>query len=250
MAKSRFHKLTKWMLWIHRYTGFVLSLLFLFWFISGFVMMYKDFPYLSRAESLQHKASIPHQGSTVHQKILDEFASDKNWESIKIAGLLGQSVYQFQDGKGDLACFFADTGEKVVIDENEAKKVALHFIENKHSIKDVVYMDELDQWTPRTRFIPYLPAYKVHIDDGQGTVCYVSSVTGEVFQKLNTSDKVWAWLGAIPHWIYFKDLRIHTQLWRDIVVTLSILGTIMCIAGLYIGVIRVKLKKAKLLRFL
>ena len=53
------HKLTKWMLWIHRYTGFVLSLVFLFWFLSGFVMMYKDFPYLSKGEILIRSANIP-----------------------------------------------------------------------------------------------------------------------------------------------------------------------------------------------
>ncbi len=249
MAKSRFQKLTKWALWIHRYTGFVLSLLFLFWFLSGFVMMYKDFPYLSRSESLQHKASIPNQKPTLKPKAFDKFNLDKNWESIKVAGLLGRPVYQFQSPQGDLGCFFADTGEKVAVDERKAKEVALDFTENKHSVKKVEYMADLDQWTPRTRFIPYLPAYKVYVDDGQGTVCYVSSVTGEVFQKLNRSDKVWAWLGAIPHWIYFKDLRIRTQLWRDIVVALSILGTIMCIAGLYMGIIRVKLKKYNKLAF-
>lgn len=249
MAKSRLHRLTKWMLWVHRYTGFVLSLLFMFWFFSGFVMMYKDFPYLSRAESLQHKSSIPLQKPRLNQEVLGELVFEKNWATIKIAGLLGRPVYQLQNNQGDLACFFADTGEKVAIDEEAAEKVTLQFIENSHSINKVVYMDELDQWTPRTRFIPYLPAFKVHVDDGRGTICYVSSVTGEVFQKLNTSDKVWAWLGAIPHWIYFKNLRIHTQLWRDIVVALSLLGTIMCIAGLYMGVIRVKLKKSNKLAF-
>ncbi len=127
----------------------------------------------------------------------------------------------------------------------EAKQVVEDFIRGEYDINEVEKMDKLDQWTPRTGFLPYLPAYKVYLDNGKGTVCYVSSVTGEFFQKVNLADKIWVWLGAIPHWIYFKDLRIQTLLWRDVVVGLSLLGVVMCIAGLYMGIIRVKGKKHK-----
>ncbi|SVC74676.1 uncharacterized protein METZ01_LOCUS327530, partial [marine metagenome] len=41
----------EWIRLIHRYLAFVLSLVFLVWFLSGFVMMYKDFPSLSPNES-------------------------------------------------------------------------------------------------------------------------------------------------------------------------------------------------------
>ncbi|MEM0938651.1 MAG: PepSY domain-containing protein [Bacteroidota bacterium] len=244
MAKKKLKKLTKWMLWLHRYTGFALSLLFLFWFLSGFVMMYKDFPYLSKAESLQRTASIPINEPTLEPWPFNGLTQGQSWESIKMVALFGRPVYQFQDKQGNFDCFFADTGEKVAaISIDEARQIALDFMDGKHAVEKVEPMGELDQWTPRTRFMPYLPAYKVFMEDGQQTVCYVSSVTGEVFQKLNTADKIWAWLGAIPHWIYFKDLRIRTQLWRDIVIALSMIGIFMCTAGLYMGIIRIRRKK-------
>ena len=249
MAKKRLRKLTKWMLYVHRYTGFVLSLLFLFWFISGFVMMYKSFPYLSKSESLEHMESIPSQNIFFELAALAENAAGlnrKNLHSIKIVSLQDRPVYRLQSKEGDFHCFFADTGEKVPsIGTDEAKQIVDDFMKGEYAIENVELMQQLDQWTPRTRFLPYLPAYKVYLDDGQGTVCYVSSVTGELFQKVNLADKIWAWLGAIPHWIYFKDLRVRTQLWRDVVVGLSLMGVVMCIAGLYMGIIRVKRKKHK-----
>ena len=247
MAKKRLRKITKWMLYVHRYTGFALSLLFLFWFISGFVMMYKSFPYLSKSESLERTASIPGQNAFVESSALIENIADLDKEevhSIEIVSLLDRPVYRMQSKKGDFHCFFADTGEQVPsVDTKEAKQIVDDFIKGEYTIKKVEPLDKLDQWTPRTRFLPYLPAYKVYLEDGKGTVCYVSSVTGEIFQKVNCADKIWAWLGAIPHWIYFKDLRIQTQLWRDVVVGLSILGVVMCVAGLYMGIVRVRRKR-------
>ena len=249
MTKKRLGKLTKWMLYVHRYTGFVLSLLFLFWFISGFVMMDKGFPYLGKSESLRRMSSIPSQKPFLEPGAFSENAAGLDWQnvhSIQIVSLLGRPVYRLQSTDGDFACYYADTGEKVpTLSTGEAKQIVDDFMKGEYAIKKVEPMHKLDQWTPRTRFLPYLPAYKVYLDDGQGTVCYVSSVTGEVFQQVNLADKTWAWLGAIPHWIYFKDLRIQTQLWRDVVVGLSLLGVVMCIAGLYMGIVRIKRKRHK-----
>ena len=241
-------KFTQIMLVVHRYLGFGLSVLFLFWFLSGFVMMYKDFPYLSKSEVWKRSEKVPYEKITMtaHELILAQGLEDIAWGSIKVTSLLGRPVYRLQDEEGILHCYYADTGERLNrITQEQAIEIVNAFMNERYEISEVEKTEQLDQWTPRTRFLPYLPAYKVHIDDGEGTVCYISSVTGEVFQKLNTSDKVWAWLGPIPHWIYFKDLRIHTQLWRDIIVFLSLLGTIMCVAGLYMGIARVKTKNRK-----
>ena len=45
--------ITKFMYTIHRVLGTLLSILFLVWFLSAFVMMYHGFPRASQAEKLE-----------------------------------------------------------------------------------------------------------------------------------------------------------------------------------------------------
>ncbi len=113
MAKKRLKKLTKWMLCVRRYTGFALCLLFFFWFISGFVMMYKSFPYLSKSESLERTASIPIQKVFSEPAALIENAAGLNKEnlhSFKIVSLQDRPVYRLQSKEGDFHCFFCRYG--------------------------------------------------------------------------------------------------------------------------------------------
>jgi hypothetical protein len=39
-----------------------------------------------------------------------------------------------------------------------------------------------------------------------GEQIYVSSVTGDVVQDTTRASRFWAYLGAIPHWMYFTPL--------------------------------------------
>jgi uncharacterized iron-regulated membrane protein len=239
MKKKVKKKIIKFFVITHQWSGFILSLMFLIWFLSGFVLMYKDFPYIQRAEIIEKSTAIPLQ-AVAHADSLPI----GGFESIHTAKLIAQfqrPLWRIIDREGRPSAYFADTGEELRLsNEEDAIKVVADFESMPVKALSVQFDDWLDQWTPRTRFIPYLPWYKVKVDDGKGTVYYVSSVNGEIVQKLNTADKVWAWLGAIPHWIYFKDLRITTQRWRDVVVALSIAGVLMSITGLVLGFIRYK----------
>lgn len=55
-------------------------------------------------------------------------------------------------------------------------------------------------------------------------------------------------MGAIPHCIYFKDIRINTPLWRFVVITLSSFGVLLSIVGIILGINRFNIaRKRKLL---
>ena len=44
-------------------------------------------------------------------------------------------------------------------------------------------------------------------DDPARTQIYVSSTSGEVVLWTTASQRFWNWFGAIPHWLYFTQLR-------------------------------------------
>jgi hypothetical protein len=48
--------------------------------------------------------------------------------------------------------------------------------------------------------------------------------------------RFWNWFGAIPHWLYFKDLRTDRWLWIQTVVWTSIIGSFLTLFGLYLGI--------------
>lgn len=81
-----------------------------------------------------------------------------------------------------------------------------------------------------------MPIYKIYFADDAGTQLYLSSQNGEALQFSNRSERFWAWLGAIPHWVYFTWLRQDTVLWTKTVIWLTALGCLMVIAGIWVTV--------------
>lgn len=95
-----------------------------------------------------------------------------------------------------------------------------------------------DQWTVYGQFHAHRPLHKVSTDSVDGDVVYVSGTTGEVLQDTHGRERFWNWLGAVPHWLYFKALRERHSLWYNLMVWSSALGTILVAAGLYLGIKR------------
>lgn len=104
------------------------------------------------------------------------------------------------------------------------------------AIVKVDTLRELEQWIPFGKLHNEFPIYKFYFNDVDKHQLYVSSQTGEALQFTDKNNRFWAWLGAIPHWIYFTSLRQNSQLWADVVIWLSGIGCIMCIAGMILGI--------------
>ena len=80
------------------------------------------------------------------------------------------------------------------------------------------------------------PIYKYYFDDEEQHQLYLSSKSGKVLQRTDQKSRFWAWIGAIPHWIYFTSLRQDAKLWSQVVIWLSGIGCLMCLAGGYLAI--------------
>ncbi len=210
--------------------------------------MYKDFPYLQEDERLSKISPLSVQQVLAPQYVVP--AEDiGSVESLKLLMLRDRPIYQWEvDGVPYQA--HADDGTEVSkVSKEEAEEIVRAFDQKDYQVAQNESSLEMDQWTVRTRFVPYLPFHKITVADHQGLTFYVSSQTGEVMQRLDNVDKMWAWLGAIPHWIYFRDLRVDTPLWRVVVIYLSGFGILMSVSGLVMGIIRLKYRKKQPLKF-
>ncbi|MET0341283.1 MAG: hypothetical protein ABW252_09780, partial [Polyangiales bacterium] len=96
--------------------------------------------------------------------------------------------------------------------------------------------DESDQWTVALAKPGTLPFYRVRLDGRDGREVYLSARTGEIVQDSLRGERVLAWLGAIPHWIYPTVLRREAELWRQTVLALSAVGLVVTVSGVIAGV--------------
>lgn len=222
------------MLRLHRVLGTMLCLLFAVWFLSGFVMIFHTFPRVSQSDRLARMDAIHTDSLPALDSLMCRLAPDESVRELALDCDLGQTMFHVRTdaSRTDLCARPADTVLTSVAD-----RIALRvprWCSAEPSRIDTLH--KLDQWIPFSHLRADLPIYKFRFDDPEKHELYVSSRTGDVIQFTTRSERVWAWLGAIPHWVYFTSLRQNQTLWARVVTCLAAVGCVMCLAGLCLGV--------------
>lgn len=237
--------LTKLMFTIHRLLGTLLSALFLVWFISGLVMIYHTFPKAPRNVKMEKYELLSDSLPSV-QEVLQRIPAGEEVKEMSVNRYLGQTVFHIRTDKGkhDVP---ADSAEQLsAINLQYIEKVAALWCQAP--VTQVDTLRKLDQWIPFGFLKKEFPIYKFHFNDEEKHQLYISSQSGEVLQFTSSKQRFWAWVGAIPHWIYPTIIRQDKDLWATTVIWLSGIGCIMTIAGLYVGIylfIKVRRKKGE-----
>lgn len=229
---------------LHRWFGLIMCLFFAAWFLSGFVMMYVDFPQYSRKERLSQQAPLS-LGSChfIPAGLSQRLMQDTAWKSIRLNMLLNRPVFRLENNHGETYTFFADDGSQfTMLSAEQARGIAMNYLSGSRPPVRLEKITALDQWIPRSAYLVHMPIYRISMNDPAGTVVYISSRTGEILQVHNFSQRVLAWCGPIIHWIYPKELILRRPLWRFVVILFSSLGIVASIAGIAAGLIRVKRK--------
>ncbi|HVZ19678.1 MAG TPA: PepSY domain-containing protein, partial [Vicinamibacterales bacterium] len=221
------------LIFVHRWLGVVFCLLFLLWFPSGFVMMYWDYPSVTPADSLAHRAAL--DLATVRLSAADAAAKVQIAPSgsIHLTTFAGRPIYRF--GGPDSAVVYADTGdEQTEISQDEVARIATMWSGQPVKAARVEAVEHVDQWTLQHRIADLQPLWKFSWPDGQQV--YISQANGEVIQYTTRASRLGAWFGAIPHWLYFTPLRRNGPLWSRVVIWSSGIASIAALIGLVIGV--------------
>jgi uncharacterized iron-regulated membrane protein len=239
----RWVKVGKWWLyWGHRWLGVITCIFCVMWFLSGLVMLYVPFPSWTDEERLQSLAAVAvGRVLTTPDEALSAAQISSYPASFRLEMLADEPVYRIVVG-GSHAAISAVTGQPIrdVSVEQALRHVAAVFPGAQPKLAETL---DYDQWTVTRRFDPHRPLYKVSLDDGLGTTVYVSSKTGEIVQNATRGERFWNWLGAVPHWIYFSPIRKDQEVWRQSVMWLSGPLIIGAIAGLWIGILRFRMRR-------
>jgi uncharacterized iron-regulated membrane protein len=233
----------QWLYIGHRWVGIVTCLLFAMWFMSGVVMMYVAFPGLSNRERLAALPDIKWETVALSPDDAMKAAGVTRFpRDLRLSTLADEPVYRLTNWDGKRQAISAVDGHAIThISASQALAVASHHpaIRAPH-LTDVV---NRDQWCVTARYDPLRPLYLIKLGDDAGTELYVSSRSGEIALDTNHTERVWNWLGSIPHWIYPTVLRKHGSLWRLVVLWISGICLIVGVTGIWIGILRLRVRR-------
>lgn len=234
--------LRKWLILTHRYLGIALSLLFVMWFASGIVMMYAGgMPRLTPETRLERLAPLDLARVALTPSDAAARAGVEPEGRTTLQTVLGRPAYRF--GGRDTATVFADTGALLdTVTVEQARAAATQFVAD--AAAPLTYAGEVsepDQWT--MTLARALPMHRFDVADGRGSRVYVSAATGEVALATTRRDRLLAWVGVIPHWLYFAPLRLNQPLWYEVMVWLPALGCVMAALGLGVGIVQFRRTK-------
>lgn len=245
-------QLKRWLYLVHRWFGIALCVVMLAWFVSGVVMMYVGYPKLTVAERLEALPALPADGCCVALALARAevpapppapsarrgAVSTDTWRLTSVAG---QPRYIFNEEGRYPAAVDALTGRLIATVSSEAAQAsAQHFAGGVPGrwLKQV----QEDAWTHSRALDGHRPLHVVEVDDAERRWIYVSSRTGEVVRDATRVERTWGWVGAWLHWLYIFRGGALNAWWTDIVIWLSVAGSVSALTGIVVGIWRWRFK--------
>lgn len=225
--------LKKALIFVHRWVGVALGLLFLLWFASGIGMMYWDYPSVTVGDRLRHEPPLDAgKIKLLPQEAYAQLQINHEADGVRLNSFDGRPAYRFRFGRRE-SIVYADTGEAQTDCSPEMSGRIASAWAGERGIGIVEILKDQDQWTVSGEFKDLLPLRKYSWPDGREA--YISIASCQVEQFTTSASRVYAYLSAIPHWLYFAPLRKHTEQWTRVVVWASGLGTVSTVLGIVIG---------------
>lgn len=226
------HRVKRWLYLIHRWIGIATCLLFVMWFASGLVMLYVPFPSLEADERLQGQAPIAWDRVTVDPLL----SSADRQVVLEMRG--ERPVWRIASWDGINVTVWADTGAPAEATARaEARQIAQGF---GGAPVTTIRAIQTDQWTVPGSYDPHRPLWQAELAGAGGRLLYISSTTGEVVLDTDRQERLWNWLGSIPHWLYPRALREDQPLWRQVVMWSSGPCILVALTGTWIGLMRLR----------
>jgi hypothetical protein len=225
---------------LHRYLGVAVGLLMVMWFVSGIVMMYVGLPRVTDEERARTLEPIAWQACCHFPPRLAP--DNAQLFGAQVENVAGAPVMRLRPA--GRAGFVLDLEQCAVVrvDAEAAQEIVLAAAPRiiGHPAKLIGAAEiESDQWT-LGRLRRERPLFRFAFDDPEKTNIYVSGSNAQVVHWTTATERFWSWLGAIPHWLYFAQLRSNVVLWTEIMIWTSVLGTFLTVLGLYLGITQFK----------
>jgi uncharacterized iron-regulated membrane protein len=233
---------------LHRYTAVAVGWLMTLWCLSGFVMMYQEYPELTNAERLRGLVPLELSGCCREPTNDPTISHGTDLAGTRVNMLSGIPVLRAPwttistDLRTGLQVSMRTAGQMqdIALEYGHGAGIAATPVE--------IAFDQVDQWTLLVARRPQ-GVHHLTFNDASGAEIYVNAKSGEVIQDTNRRERTLAWMGAIPHWLYLTALRSKPRIWTQVVIWTAVAGTFLTLAGLFLGISRLNLRGARIFPF-
>jgi uncharacterized iron-regulated membrane protein len=237
-------------LFTHRWLGIVVGAVMTLWCLSGFVMMYVDYPRLLPAEQL--RGLSPLRLPDVRDFAAIDLPANTRLSSATLEMMSNRPVLRIRPAldtslpiarmRAMPAGYDLAAGQEIAtLSLAQALVIGTAFGHNIGIAGSASTATEtaIDQWTVQT-FRGHQPLYRIDYADPAGSTAYVAGTSGEVVQQTTRFERFWGWLGAVPHWLYPTILRQNSEAWSQMVIWTSLVSCFLTITGIWIGIVRLR----------
>lgn len=224
-------KAVRILLSVHKISGCAIALFFLMWFVTGLVLIYHPYPRLSDSQINDKKELLPSSlpdMDEIRNKVGDGISE------LSVRQVQGQTlaVGKYSDGK-KFEIVIGDNTDVKPVTFASVCETARRWVDMPVAKVDTLH--EREQWVLYSRYDRLMPIYKFSYDDDRQHELFISGKTGEVLQMTDRSQRFWAWIGAIPHKLYFSAIRKDVDLWKGLITAGGILCFIAAASGMLLG---------------
>lgn len=222
----------KFVLRLHRISGLLISLFFFMWFATGLVLIYHPYPNVSKEKNNEMKESLADVSSLRMSDVVD--SSVRGVESVLIRQFLGQTQVCVEAVDSSFTTCLGSSGHVAPLSFSDIQTIARQWCTSP-----VIKVDTLKQraqWVLYERYNRQMPIYKFCFEDDDHTELFVSGKTGQVVQHTTFSQRLWAYLGAIPHKLYFECIRKDADVWKGFLTIGGALCLVAALSGLIVGI--------------
>ncbi len=224
---------------LHRYLGIAVGIVLTVWCLSGFVLLYVPYPGLSPAAAAGLAAPLRLDTCCALPDNPGMAAVPFTHASLE---MLDAATPVLRAGLPQARALNIDLRRGVEFDSTQVLGPQVRIAEDfsQRYLDGAAFTGpekiQQDQWTITALYHPHRPLWKYTAQDAAGTQWYVSDKSGEIVLVTRARERLWNYLGAVPHWFYPTVLRQHLVAWSQTVIWLSLLGGFLTLTGLIIGV--------------
>ena len=227
----------------HRYLGIVFGFLILLWCLSGFVMMFVQYPSLTEQE--KYHFSLPLDISQCCPASFSPSLINTEFHHFTLTQGAQDPVFKFKSDSGAVFVNAISGNEITGTNKGEIRTYA-NKIAHAQTATPAQYITRVDvnQWSIIPSVAKHAPFDVYALKDPTNSHLYFSQHSGELIQHVTFVERTWGWVGAVIHWIYPTIIRSNTTLWVQLVIWLSVISLFMVVIGAYIGISRLRHKNA------